>query len=273
VVATTDPNPRHAGRGLRLLKRNGIAVTTGVLQAEAARLNEAFNHWIVRRVPFVTLKAAVTMDGRIATAVGDSKWITGPLARRHAMNHLRRGADAIVVGINTILADNPALTYRGTGARRKRWRRIVLDSNARTPPGATVIVDDPDRQTLIVVTPGAPAARVRALRQRAEVIEAPETDGRIDLEWLLRQLGGQDVTGLMVEGGGEVNAAFLQAGLVQRVAFYFAPKLLGGRDARGAIGGVSPGALAQARSLASVEHLPLGTDWLVTGLIRPLRRT
>lgn len=268
VVAATDPNPRHAGRGLRLLKRHGLEVHAGVLRAEATRLNEAFNHWIVHRTPFVTVKSALTMDGRIATASGESKWITGPSARTHAMVHLRRNADAILVGINTILADDPSLTYRGPGARRKNWRRIVLDSQARTPLTARVVTDANANRTLVVVTTGAPADRVEALRRRVTVVEAPSDRGRIDLKWLLEQLGGEGVTSLLVEGGGEVNAAFLQAGLVQRVAFYYAPKILGGRDARPAMGGEGTVSLGAARELQSMELLPVGRDWLITGLIR-----
>lgn len=272
VVAATDPNPRHAGRGLRWLKRHGLEVHAGVLRAEATRLNEAFNHWIVHRTPFVTVKAALTLDGRIATATGDSQWITGEAARRHAMQQLRRNADAILVGINTILADDPSLTYRGPGARRKSWRRIVLDSQARTPLTAQVVTDARAAQTLIVVASGAPAERVEALRRHCTVVEAPTTGkGRIDPRWLLEQLGGEGVTSLLVEGGGEVNAAFLEAGLVQRVAFYYAPKILGGRNARPAVGGDGAVSLAAAHELDDVEFLPFGRDWLVTGLIRKPR--
>lgn len=268
VVAATDPNPHHAGRGMRLLKRHGLEVHTGVLRAEATRLNEAFNHWIVHRTPFVTIKAALTLDGRIATATGDSQWITGEAARRHAMQHFRRNADAILVGINTILADDPSLTYRGPGARRKSWRRIMLDSQARTPLTAQVVNDAGAAQTLIVVANGAPAGRVAALRRQGTVMEAPTDGGRIDLRWLLEQLGGEGVTNLLVEGGGEVNASFLEAGLVQRIACYYAPKILGGRNARPAVGGEGVASLTAAHELDDVEFRPLGRDWLVTGLIR-----
>jgi len=185
VVAATDPNPHHAGRGLRRLRRHGIDVCTGVLRAEATRLNEAFNHWIVHRTPFVTVKAALTLDGRIATATGDSQWITGEAARRHAMQVFRRNADAILVGINTILADDPSLTYRGPGAARKSWRRIVLDSQARTPLAAEVVTDASAARTLIVVADGAPAGRVEALRCHCTVVAAPTDKGRIDPRWLL----------------------------------------------------------------------------------------
>ena len=269
VVGAIDPNPKHAGRGLLRLKRAGLQVCAGVLRQEASRLNEAFNHWIIQRTPFVTLKAAVTLDGKIATATGDSKWITGKTARSHAMNQLRRGADAILVGINTILADDPSLTYRGPGQRHKAWRRIVLDSQARAPLRAKVATDPAAGQTMVVVAPDAPSDRVTALRKLVTVVEAPDQAGRIDLVWLLDQLGAEGVTQLLVEGGGEVSAAFLEAGLAHRIAYYFAPKLLGGRDSRPAVGGKGAASLAQAIELSAVEMLPLDRDWLITGLIRP----
>ncbi len=273
VVGATDPNPNHAGGGLRLLKRGGVAVLAGMLKHEAARLNESFNHWIIHRTPFVTIKSAVTMDGRIATATGDSKWITGTAARRHVMTELRRNADAILVGINTILADDPSLTYRGRGASRKAWRRIVLDSQARTPLTAKIVTDDAANQTLVVVGQGAPGDRVAALRKRVTVVEAPLDRGRIDLNWLLSQLGGEGITSLLVEGGGEVNAVFLEAGLAQRIAFYYAPKILGGRDSRPAVGGAGAASLQAAAELQDVEFRALGRDWLITGLIRRKRRS
>ena len=273
VVGATDPNPNHAGRGRRMLKRGGGEVQAGVLKHEATRLNESFNHWIIHRTPFVTIKAAVTMDGRIATATGDSKWITGAAARRHAMTELRRNADALLVGINTILADDPSLTYRGRGAGRKTWRRIVLDSQARTPLTAKIVTDDAASQTLVVVGPGAPGERVAALRKRVTVVEAPLDRGRIDLVWLLGQLGGEGITNLLVEGGGEVNAAFLEGGLAHRIAFYYAPKILGGRDSRPAVAGQGAAFLTAAHELADMEFLALGHDWLITGLIRRKRRS
>ncbi|NJN06181.1 MAG: bifunctional diaminohydroxyphosphoribosylaminopyrimidine deaminase/5-amino-6-(5-phosphoribosylamino)uracil reductase RibD, partial [Rhodobacteraceae bacterium] len=164
IVAATDPNPSHAGRGLKLLRRAGIAVTTGVLADQAARLNEAFNHWIVAGTPFVTVKAAMTLDGKIATRTGQSKWITGPAARAEGMK-LRRTADAIFVGVNTVLADDPSLTWRDNGKRKveggKHLRRIVLDSRARTPLTAKVVTDASAALTTVVVTRALPQVACR----------------------------------------------------------------------------------------------------------------
>jgi len=286
VVGTTDPNPKHAGKGFRILKSAGIEVMPGVLNDECARLNEVFNHWIVRRTPFVTVKAAMTLDGKIATASGESKWITGEEARAHGIK-LRQGSDAILVGINTILADNPSLTVRSgtpnfSSARADReigapkLRRIILDSLARTPLSAKVVSDEFAGLTTIVVSKAAPGMRVLALAKKATVIVAPVKISRVigrqprlDLRWLLKKLGSESVTSLLVEGGGEVNASFLLGGFAQRVAFFYAPKILGGRDARKGVAGDGARNLAEALQLREVEWRKLGGDLLLTALVDP----
>ncbi len=263
VVAAADPNPCHAGRGFDLLRAAGIAVETGVLADEATRLNEVFNHWVVQRTPFVTVKAAMTLDGKIATASGESKWITGPPARAVGMR-LRFAADAVLVGINTVLADNPALTVRGpTGRIRKAPRRIVLDALARTPAESVVASDAFAGRTTVVVSSSAPPARVKRLAQRVQVLTAPVHEGRIDLAWLLAHLGGEGVASVLVEGGGEVNAAFLESGLAQRVAFFYAPKILGGRDARRGVAGAGARSLQDLIELREVVWRRVGEDLLL----------
>lgn len=263
VVGAADPNPAHAGKGLVLLRDARVAVTAGVLSAEATRLNEAFNHWIVRQTPFVTVKAAMTLDGKIATASGESKWITGERSRQVAMR-LRFDTDAVLVGINTVLADDPSLTARAPSGRvRKPPRRFVLDAFARTPTDSVLISDEFAALTTVVVSRAAPARRVKALAKRARVLLAPARAGRINLRWLLKRLGGEGVTSLLVEGGGEVNAAFLEAGLAQRVAFFYAPKILGGRDARRGVAGEGAKRLADLIELRDVEWRRVGEDlWL-----------
>jgi len=270
VVGAMDPNVDHSGKGFAILKRAGVAVVRGVLREACANLNESFNHWIVRRTPFVTVKAAMTLDGKIATARGESKWITGEESREHGMK-LRQGSDAILVGINTIMADNPRLTVR-TCHREKPIRRIVLDSTARTPRNAQILADEQAALTTIVVSRNAPEHRVASLAKRVNLLTAPRTgsggvNGRIDLRWLLRTLGTQDVTSLLVEGGGEVNASFLHGGFAQRVAFFYAPKILGGRDARKAVGGDGVVRLADALELRQVEWRRLGRDLLLTARV------
>ncbi|MBL9170029.1 MAG: bifunctional diaminohydroxyphosphoribosylaminopyrimidine deaminase/5-amino-6-(5-phosphoribosylamino)uracil reductase RibD [Verrucomicrobiales bacterium] len=271
VVAAIDPNPAHRGRGLRLLRRQGLEVRSGVLGEEAARLNESFNHWVVSRRPFVVVKAAMTLDGKIATGSGESKWITGPQSRARGMR-LRQGSDAILVGVNTVLADDPSLTIRcspGCGFRRPKrsWRRVVLDSQARIPLDSRLIGDSDPSETIVVVTGRAPERRVKALSKRATVWVAPAVDDRVDLDWLLGKLGQDGVTQLLVEGGGEVHAAFLRQRLVNRVAFFYAPKILGGRDARRAVAGQGFGSLAEAPRLSGLQWEPIGADLFLTGLV------
>jgi len=280
VVGATDSNPAHAGRAFNILKRAGVAVTQGVQADNCARLNEAFDHWIVNRTPFVTVKAAMTLDGKIATASGESKWITGQKARDYGMN-LRQGADAILVGINTVQADDPSLTYRarttepGAGLNDdKPWRRIILDARARTPLTAKVVTDEHAAATTIVVTEYAPKNRVTALAKRANILVASpakskiaDRKSKIDLHWLLKRLGAEKVTSLLVEGGGEVNASFLLGGLADRVAFFYAPKVLGGRLARKAVAGEGVERMEEIVQLRNVEWRRLGPDWLLTARV------
>jgi diaminohydroxyphosphoribosylaminopyrimidine deaminase/5-amino-6-(5-phosphoribosylamino)uracil reductase len=305
VIGATDPNPSHAGRGFKILRRAGIEVSTpgsagilparsslgrhakrrqdagapGTLAADCARLNEAFNHWIVHRTPFVIVKAAMTLDGKIATASGESKWITGEKARAYGMK-LRQGSDAILVGVNTILADDPSLTVRtrmedGGWKMARPIRRIVLDSRARTPLAAKVVSDEFAPLTTIVVGKLAPKNRVAALARRVNVLVArtrksPSPVTRhpsLDLKWLLKKLGSQNVTSLLVEGGGEVNASFLLGGFAQRVAFFYAPKILGGRDARKGVAGEGAKSLAEVLQLHEVEWRKLGDDLLLTATL------
>jgi diaminohydroxyphosphoribosylaminopyrimidine deaminase/5-amino-6-(5-phosphoribosylamino)uracil reductase len=277
VVAATDPNPAHSGRGFKIFKRAGIEVAQGLLVDEATRLNEAFNHWIVRGTPLVTVKAAMTLDGKIATAGGESKWITGEKARAHGMK-LRQGSDAILVGINTILADNPALTARTVQSLKSKIqrskRRIVLDSMARTPLNARVVSDEFAGLTTIVVSKDAPKMRVAALARRVRVMVAPlkksavrGSQSQIDTCWLLKKLGAEQVTSVLVEGGGEVNASFLLDGLAQRVMFFYAPKILGGRDAKKAVAGGGVQSVGEMVRLSNVEWKRLGPDLLFTARV------
>jgi diaminohydroxyphosphoribosylaminopyrimidine deaminase/5-amino-6-(5-phosphoribosylamino)uracil reductase len=266
VVGATDPNPQHCGRGFAVLKRAGISVARDVLGEDCERLNEAFNHWMAHRTPFVTVKAAMTLDGKIATAAGESKWITGEKAREFGMK-LRQGADAILVGINTVLADDPSLTLRKS--QKHQLRRIILDARARAPLTAKVVSDDHAALTTIVVAKSAPKRRVAALRSRVKVLVAPlrisnTSSPAVQLKWLLKQLGSEGITSLLVEGGGEVNASFLLQGLAQRVAFFYAPKILGGRDSRPGVGGDGVQAVGDGIQLRDVQWRHLGPDLLLS---------
>ena len=272
VVAATDPNPKHAGRGFRLLRRAGIKVAGGLLESEAAQLNESFNHWIVHGTPFVTVKAAMSLDGKIATRTGESKWITGEQSRGYAMK-LRQGSDAILVGVNTVLMDDPSLTVRSAKGFKlkvegmRQPRRIVLDSEARTPLSAKIVTDGFAALTTVVVSKRAPTRRVKALSRRVNIEIAPLRKGVIDLSWLMRKLGKENVTSLLVEGGGEVNASFLFNGFAHRIAFFYAPRIIGGRDARKSVAGDGISDLKEALKLTHVNYRWLGEDLLMTGRV------
>lgn len=271
VVAATDPNPKHVGRGFELLRGAGIVVEQGLLEAESNRMNEAFNHWIVRRTPFVTAKIAMTLDGKIATASGESQWITGPKSRAHA-HRLRLGADATLVGIGTVLADDPSLTVRAQPGFRlpKEFpakRRIVLDTRARTPIGSKLVADEFRANTIIVTSDEGPKKRVAALRERVTVLSVPSREGRIDLARLMVELGALNVSSLLVEGGGEVLGAFFEQGLVHRTAFFYAPMILGGRDSKKAVAGAGFRSLAEASSLTDIESRRFGDDLFVTARV------
>jgi len=261
VAGATDPNPRHAGRGFDQLRAAGIPVVTGVLEAECTALNEGFNHWIRHQTPWVTLKAAMSLDGRMATRTGESQWITGLRARAEG-HRLRRLNDALLVGVGTVLSDDPALTVRQGGRTRARLR-IVLDTRARTPRTAQLLTDAYRDHTRVVVGRGAPASRVAALRERVEVWEAPVRRGRVDLRWVMAEAGARGITRVLVEGGGEVHASFLESGLAHRIAFFYAPCVLGGASAPRAVGGDGFGSRKRMPTLDAMRWRRLGADLML----------
>jgi diaminohydroxyphosphoribosylaminopyrimidine deaminase/5-amino-6-(5-phosphoribosylamino)uracil reductase len=262
-VATTDPNPAHRGGGLEILRKAGIKVTDGILAEEAMRLNEAFNHWVVHRRPFVTAKCAMTMDGKIATAEGESKWITGEKARAEAMR-LRREADAILVGVNTVVFDDPSLTIRPT--RERPIHRLILDPRGRVPLDAKLLNDD--KPTTVIMSERTPKKRQDSITNRVAIMLLNESDAGLDLPSLLNQLGDREITSLLVDGGGETLWTFFKQELVQRAVFFYAPKVLGGRDARKAVGGDGFSVAAEAPKLVNVEWSRFGQDLALTGLVK-----
>lgn len=267
VVATRDPNPKVQGRGVAALRRAGLRVDVGIGRAEADCLIEPYRTRITTGRPFVTLKVAATLDGKIATARGESRWITSPASRK-VVHHLRAQSDAVLVGIGTVLADNPSLTARTGHATAPTPCRIVLDPSLKIPLRAVVLTDG-KAPTLVVATSAAPAAKRKVLeRMGVEVLTLPARSGRVSWGRLLREMGRRGISSLLIEGGSEVNASALRSGAVDRVLFFLAPTLLGGQDAKGVIGGQSPSRLSEALQVKRVAVMRIGPDILVEGYLR-----
>jgi diaminohydroxyphosphoribosylaminopyrimidine deaminase/5-amino-6-(5-phosphoribosylamino)uracil reductase len=257
VVAMRDPNPLVAGKGLAELRRAGVAVSSGLLEADARELNRPFATWMSRGRPYVVLKAGISLDGRIASAAGKSQWITSPAARSLS-RRLRAESDAILVGVNTVLKDDSRLTAK----RGRNPVRVVLDARLRTPRRARVL--DSAAPTILAA---APAARARfPLPASASILRVPARSGRLDLRALLGALAKRGISSLLVEGGSAVHTSFLEAGLVDELRLFIAPKLLGGASAPAFLEGRGFD-LAKAPALREARVRRVGPDILVTGLL------
>jgi diaminohydroxyphosphoribosylaminopyrimidine deaminase/5-amino-6-(5-phosphoribosylamino)uracil reductase len=267
VAAMGDPNPGVAGGGAQALREAGLDVVVGCLEDEARDLNRVFLTSLEHMRPHVTLKCAMTLDGKIAAHDGSARWITGPAARQLA-HRLRSESDAIMVGIGTALADDPALTVRLEAPWPREPWRVVVDSTARLPPTARLIDAGAPARVVVATTDAAPADRVAGLEARGVTILRCKARGaKVDLDDLGARLLGLEVRGLLVEGGSRLSGAFLDADLVDRVAFFIAPMLLGGATAPTAIAGDGRG-LPQALRLGRVSVTPVGEDWLVEADVR-----
>lgn len=256
VVCMLDPDHRVSGAGIAKLAAAGVETVVGVHDERAMRLNEFYvKHRLTGR-PFVSAKFAMSLDGKIATRAGESRWITGKESRLHS-HRLRHVHDAILVGVGTVIADDPELTTRLDGEEVRQPLRVILDSQLRTKKSAKVVGPN----TLIATTR---SGRVGA----AEILVLPAaSDGRVPLAPLLDELGKRGILSLLVEGGSEVHGSFLAEGLVDKVNVYVAPRLIGGRDAPGAIGGSGVERLVDAFHLRDLDTTRLGADILVTGYV------
>jgi diaminohydroxyphosphoribosylaminopyrimidine deaminase/5-amino-6-(5-phosphoribosylamino)uracil reductase len=260
-VGQLDPNPKVRGGGVRRLRRAGLDVRVGVLEEECRAQHRGFVSTVTRGRPFVTLKLAATLDGRIATAAGASRWITGPAARAH-VHRLRARSDAVMVGSGTARADDPTLTARRDGRVVHRPVRVLLDSGLRVPTTARLYAEDAAR-TWVLCSRGAPASRRRDVAARgARLLPMRPRGGRIPLDAALARLGAEGLGTLLVEGGGDLAAALLRAGLVDELVWFVAPRLLGA-DARPAIGPLAVRELDAAPAFAIERVARLGPDLLV----------
>jgi diaminohydroxyphosphoribosylaminopyrimidine deaminase/5-amino-6-(5-phosphoribosylamino)uracil reductase len=268
VAAMRDPNPLVSGQGLEELRQAGIAVKLSVLETEAAALNEVFIKYITTKRPFVLLKVAASLDGKIATVTGESRWITNERSRL-LVHQLRDQVDAVMVGINTVLRDDPLLTTRLPGGGGRDPMRIVVDTHLRIPCEARLLAASATACTLIATSPAAPTDKRLQLEGAGAKILVVEGDGPgIPLGPLMDQLGAMQVTSILLEGGGELHCSALRAGIVDNVLYFLAPKLIGGRSAPMAIGGQGFARLEEAVSLERMQVRQLDGDLLIEGYVR-----
>ncbi|HUC92395.1 MAG TPA: bifunctional diaminohydroxyphosphoribosylaminopyrimidine deaminase/5-amino-6-(5-phosphoribosylamino)uracil reductase RibD [Paenibacillus sp.] len=262
VVAATDPNPQVSGRGIAKLRAHGIEVTSGVLEAESRKLNEAFEKYITTGLPFVTLKTASTLDGRIASKTGNSRWVTGEAARA-AVHALRHTHQAIMVGAGTVLADDPSLTTR-LPVPGIDPVRIVTDAKLRLPLTARLLSDGL-APTIVLTTESADPERIQALEAAGVQVLACGSGERIDLKLAMRRLGEREISSVLLEGGGRLNGAMLEAGLIDKAVLFYAAKIIGGPEAPGLFDFGGFARMADAVRLDRVTVETYGEDICIAG--------
>ncbi|WP_338471954.1 bifunctional diaminohydroxyphosphoribosylaminopyrimidine deaminase/5-amino-6-(5-phosphoribosylamino)uracil reductase RibD [Niallia sp. XMNu-256] len=262
VIAMKDPNPLVAGRGIKILEDAGIEVEVGLLEEEAKKVNERFIHNMVHGTPFIISKIAMTLDGKIAAHTGHSKWVTGEESRRK-VHYLRNEVDGILVGIGTVLADNPMLTTR-LPQGGKNPVRIILDSKLQTPIDAK-ITDCSEAETWIFAKEGSEQEKARMLQEKGvQVLFVPEVEMGLDIHHILKVLFSKGITDVLVEGGSEVNGSFLRAGLINKFLMYVAPKILGGRHSLTPYTGVDVDSMDEAIAVDWDTIEQIGEDLLIT---------
>ncbi|HHY91417.1 MAG TPA: bifunctional diaminohydroxyphosphoribosylaminopyrimidine deaminase/5-amino-6-(5-phosphoribosylamino)uracil reductase RibD, partial [Clostridiales bacterium] len=247
---------------------HGIEVVTGVLEEEARKLNEIFIKYITTKTPFCLLKTAMTLDGKIAAHTGDSKWITGEASRK-AVHELRHRFSAIMVGIQTVLADNPLLTTRLENKKGRNPVRIIVDSRGRIPLEANVLQCDAETATIIATTKQIDGKKKEAIEKKgARVLILPSKEGKVSLKDLMRELGRLQIDSVLLEGGSTLNASALQEGIVDKVAAFIAPKILGGENAKTPVGGRGKDFVREAFRLENIRVETIGEDILIEGDVR-----
>jgi len=264
VIGMEDPNPLVKGKGIEVLRRAGLEVEAGILGKECQKLNEAFCKYILGKEPFVILKVAATLDGKIATRDGDSKWISGEASRRF-VHKLRDQVDGVLVGIGTVLKDDPQLTTRIRGGRDPY--RIVLDSRLRIPEEAKVIGISPSK-TIIAATEFAPKDKIERLEKRGvQILILDSQEGKINLKSCLSQLGEIGMMSLLVEGGSQINGSFLDEGLIDKLLLFLSPRLIGDHQALGIFGGRGVSSLEERVALKEIKTRRVGEDILLEGYL------
>jgi len=268
-LATLDPNPRVSGRGVAELEREGVRTYVGEHEAEAEQINEAYAKFISTGMPFVTAKYAISLDGKIATKSGDSKWISGETARKQ-VHSLRYKVDAIMAGVNTVLTDDPQLTVRSCGGKGGTTRvqplRVIVDSKGRTPLTARVF-SKPGKTLVALGSFIRTEEKVAFIQAGAELLELPSEGGLVDLVKLLKALGEREITSVLVEGGGILLGSLFDGGLIDKVIAFIAPIIIGGKEAKTAVGGRGIDKVVNSLGLEQVSVERLGQDIMVSGYV------
>jgi diaminohydroxyphosphoribosylaminopyrimidine deaminase/5-amino-6-(5-phosphoribosylamino)uracil reductase len=268
VIGMIDPNPIVAGRGIEILRSNGIEVTTGVMDTEIKKINEIFIKYITLKEPFCIMKTAMTLDGKIATSTGDSMWISNEKSRAY-VHEIRHMVSGIMVGIGTVLKDDPELTTRREGVISKNPIRIIIDSTAKVPLEAKVLNCNEKTKTIVVTTELAKNSKIEAIKQKgAEVIITPSKNNRVDLNYLMRVLGKMGIDSILLEGGSTLNYSALEAGVVDKVITFISPKIFGGTSSKTPVGGQGVEHVKDSILLTDTKVTRFNEDIMIEGYLK-----
>ncbi len=269
VAGMKDPNPLVSGRGIRRLRSAGIKVDVGVLGVECKELNAPFCKYIFHRTPFVTLKAAASLDGKVATKSGGSRWISSEVSRTY-VHRLRSTVDAVMVGIGTVLKDDPLLNVRLPGVKNVRHPlRVIVDSRLRIPLGSRIVRTAGEYRTLVATTRAASISRIERLKKACldVIVLKNDADGRVNLRALMKELGRRGILSILLEGGPTLNASALREKVVDRMLMFMAPMVIGGEKAPGMIGGEGASRIRDAVLLKSLKIRRIGSDLMIEGTV------
>lgn len=268
IIGMRDPNELVAGRGINILKENGIKVTVGVFEEEIKKINEIFIKYITTKKPFCILKTAMTLDGKIATVTGDSKWISNELSRKY-VHEIRHRVAGIMVGIGTVLKDDPSLTTRLKEKTGRDATRIIVDSKGRIPLNSKVLNLDSKEKTVIATTKLADKQKIKEIKKKgAEVIITPIKNGKVDLKFLVSELGKMNIDSILLEGGGTLNYSALNEGIVDKVISFISPKIIGGQDAKTPVAGEGIEKISDAVILHDIEVSNFQEDVVIEGYVK-----